>query len=183
MNIVWAITLIAINSFVLITCIIAFKNRRINRSLNKAKKTRERGDKSKTMAYIDKALKIVPEDVYALTNKAVVLHDMGSYNEAIDYYHKALILARNSDMLATINYHLGILYCNMENYEESRKCFNNAMSDENVRNEEFWNNLGILQYKTNDKNAALRSFEKALSINPKATFIIENKKNLLAELD
>ena len=181
MDIAWDITFIIINASVLILCIVAFKNVKAKNLLDKAKSSENKGTKPKALYYLDKALEKSPQDINIISRKAVLLRDMGNYDEAIEYYNIALVLAQDANTLATINYHLAVLYCNLGKYNESKGRFDNAMSQENSSNDEFWNNLGILYYHLNDKSEALRCFDKALSINPQS-MAKSNRASLLSEI-
>ena len=182
MDIAMVVALVAINAFVFISCIVVVKNIRSNRYLDKAKNSEVNGNKPQALKYLDKALKIAPQDIDVISTKDELLRDMGNYNEALEYYNKALVLANSEEVIATINYHLGVLYCNMGNYNMAKSCYDNAKSDNNMADTNFWNNFGILNYRLNNSDEALNCFDKALEINPKAKFVKENKTNLLAEL-
>ena len=185
METAWIVSLIAVNACALIVGIMSYKSIKINKYLNKAEKNAEGGNKSNALTYLDKALKISPKNINALTNKAVVLRDMGEnhYDEAIEYYNKALVLAQDEALITTINYHLGVLYCDMGKYFESKKYYEKALENNNLYSAEFWNNLGILHYHLNDKQEALRCFEKSLLIAPNYSLAEKNKKALLNEIN
>jgi tetratricopeptide (TPR) repeat protein len=53
------------------------------------------GNYSGAMKYIDKALQIDPNFIYALNTKGLVLYNLGRYGEAISYYDKALAIDPN----------------------------------------------------------------------------------------
>lgn len=184
MNTLWVISLIAMNAFVILTAVVAVKNIRMTSLLDKARKANEEGDKPQALQYLNKALKMSPKNFDIISHKAVVLRDMGEgyYNEAIENYNKALVLAENENMRATINYHLGVLYSNLNRYIEAKSCFKNAHSNENINDADFWNNYAILFYKMGDKHEALRCFEQALLVNPQLESAVKNRETLLTEL-
>ena len=79
------------------------------------------------MQYIDKVLQIEPDNLYALTNKGLVLAQFGRQQEALEYYDRALSIDANYT-LALLN--RGATLGELGRYEEAIEYFDEALVQE-----------------------------------------------------
>ena len=59
------------------------------------------GKYQEAIEWYDKALKIDPNNVFALNNKGLALSNLGKYEEAIEWFDKALKIDPNMFLLCT----------------------------------------------------------------------------------
>jgi tetratricopeptide (TPR) repeat protein len=57
------------------------------------------GKHKEALQYLDKALELDPNNVFAISNKGFALHNMGKHKEALQYLDKALELDPNNDVI------------------------------------------------------------------------------------
>lgn len=109
----------------------------------------------------DYTIKYAPKNYNTLANYAVVLADMGKYNDAIVYYKKALALdnrAQSHYNLANAYVALGLIEKAKEEYKISIKL------DPNYS--EAHNNLAKLLAEGGDHRGAVEELKLALQLNP-----------------
>ncbi len=95
-----------------------------------------------------------------------------SYDEALDYYYKALPLAEevnNPDVLIKVYNPLGIIYSNLKNYQEALKYFKKggeiANRLKNQRQRAFiFNNIGITYKNLGKPELSINFYEQAIEI-------------------
>ncbi len=113
------------------------------------------------------------ESVEALVNKGNSLVDEGKFEEAIDFYNKALEI-NPQDIVALAN--KGTALDQLGRHEEAMKCFDKVL-EISPNDEEALNNKGGLLIKMGKYGEALNFFDKVLALNPH-NFVTHYNKGL-----
>jgi tetratricopeptide (TPR) repeat protein len=127
----------------------------------------------------DKALKIDPGNVQALTYKGIVLNRIKNKREAKECFDKALKIDPGNVQALTYK---GIVLKDEYSYSEAIECFDKALEiDPNYVDALYCKGkiLGIHQGKLQE---AIECFDKALKIDPTNTDIKDDKEYLLGQL-
>jgi tetratricopeptide (TPR) repeat protein len=109
------------------------------------------------------AVSASPEE---LEGRGDQLRSEKNYLDAIDYYQAAIVKAGNT---ASLMNKMGICNLMLQRHKEARKDFNRAIkSDRN--HSDAYNNLGVVYYQQRDFGKAIKSYEKACSLNSAASY-------------
>ena len=117
----------------------------------------------------------VADNAIEWNNKAVTLYEQGRYEEAIEYYDKALKLSPED---IDIWSNKGNTLYEQGRYEEAIKCYDKALkfSPENV---DIWNDKGNTLYEQGRYEEAIKCYDKALKFSPENVDIWNDKGNTL----
>ena len=161
----------------------------------------------------NKVLKIVEEQEYALNIKADCYRLQGKYEDAIKIYDKVININSNSDYAYTYmgdcyydmrkynmaltqyhyvieideenyyaNYMLGRIYSRNRKYELSNKYYLKAVEIDSECSASL-NNIGYNFFKLSEYEKALEYYEKALELEPNEEIYINNKSNVIKEIN
>lgn len=106
-------------------------------------------------------------------------YGLRKYNIAINQYHNALDINENR---YDANFALGWIYSRNRRYELSNKYYLKVL-DIDSECSSSWNNIGLNFFKLGDYEKALEYYEKALELEPDEEIYIENKNNVLEQLN
>jgi len=107
-----------------------------------------------------------PGNIEKLVNLGNLYFDNNLYEIAIETYEKALRLdPKNASVLTD----LGIMYRNNGNSKKTLECFDKAILIDPELEEAYFNKGVVLYVDFGDKNGAINTWKKLLSINPSAT--------------
>jgi len=101
-----------------------------------------------------------PEDA-EYVNKGIVQYQKGNYEEAIDFFNKALEINRKNE---NAWYRKGLALSDIEKYKEALKAYNEAIKI-NPEHGNAWHNKGIALNNLLKYKKAIRAYNKAISIN------------------
>ncbi len=116
------------------------KEKQTTNNKNEIKPTVFTGNKVVLQKTLEELLKKEKKDLLTLNNIAILLCEMGKYNEALDYAEK-LITKEPSNAYYWNTFGIVLTYLNL--YDDAEKCFKKAIS---LKNDEgvFYYNLGNL---------------------------------------
>lgn len=103
-----------------------------------------------------------------------ILHKtLGQNERAIEYFNESIKYDKNN-IYSYVN--LGDIYYNNDNYDEAIKIFSEAVSisEDNIKKSQIYNDLGLAQLKKGIIDDAIKSFKKAIELNPSNTNAIHN---------
>lgn len=124
-------------------------------------------------------LRIDKRNVPALNLLAIVLIELGRYEEAEKYITAAIKLNATSDLTF---YNYGLLLKNLRRPSQALVQFNRALQlNSNVP--ETWNNRGTVHSDLKDYSAAIADFDKAIALNANYAPAHANKGKALAALE
>ena len=86
-----------------------------------------------------------------------------SYEDAVDYYYRALKQANFAN--AVVWNKLGIAYQQLQNYQQARKAYNQAIRHQKDYTEPL-NNIGTIYFMQNKYGKSVKYYVKALKLNP-----------------
>ncbi len=89
-----------------------------------------------------------------------------NYLDALDYYHAADF--KGGPKAGLLN-KMGICDLMLQRYREARKNFSRAVKADRNHSDAY-NNLGVVYYEQRDYGRAIKSYEKAISLNPWASY-------------
>jgi len=112
---------------------------------------------------IDEFIKKYPKSWHGYYIKGFALRKAGDYNNALEFFNKALLLNPESP---DVDNEMGLCYMNLSNFTKSGIFFSNALR-KNPDDTAIIYNLALLSMKKGDKNEALRYCEVILTYNPK----------------
>ncbi|XRO76969.1 tetratricopeptide repeat protein [Methanocaldococcus sp. 10A] len=127
----------------------------------KGTKLLEDGKYKKALKMFDKALKIEPNNFYALLGMSLAYTKLNKLEEALKYVNKALEIAPDTNAL----FHKAWLLTFLEQYENALKCFDDVLSKEPNNIEALVGKSRVLTALENYKEA-LEYVNKALSEDP-----------------
>ena len=111
----------------------------------------------------DKTLQIAPNNVYLLSNRAVVQYRQGKYKQAEETFKKALALAPEDAFCWST---IGIVYYQEEKYDDAVNALTKSLAI-NQRNPTAHNYLGITAAHKGWLEAAQKELESAVQLDPK----------------
>ncbi len=111
----------------------------------------------------DKALQLVPNNLYLLSNRGVVQFRSGKLKQAEDSFRKALAIAPEDSFCWCT---LGIVYYSQAKYDEAVNALTKSLAI-NSRNATAHNYLGITAAQKGWMEAAQKELETALQLDPK----------------
>ncbi len=111
----------------------------------------------------DKALQMSPNNVYLLSNRAVVQFRQGKFKQAEESFKKALALAPEDAFCWST---IGIVYYSEEKYDEAVNALTKSLAI-NPRNPTAHNYLGITAAQKGWLEAAQKELESAVQLDPK----------------
>jgi len=89
-----------------------------------------------------------------------------NYLDAIDYYQAAMVKTGGT---ASLMNKMGICDLMLQRYREARKNFSRAVKTDHNHSDAY-NNLGVVYYEQRDYGKAIKSYEKAVSLNAWASY-------------
>lgn len=119
------------------------------------------GDTSKALEAYKQGLQQTPLDPYLLYNQALAEYKKGSIPAAIESFEKAIQNDNSGQIQSLAHSHLGRIYYNQNNWKRAEYHFREVARLQ-PDNAEALYNLGLVQLQLNDKEEAVRSFQKAL---------------------
>ena len=111
----------------------------------------------------DKTLQIAPNNVYLLSNRAVVQYRMGKFKQAEETFKKALAIAPEDAFCWST---IGIVYYQEEKFDEAVNALTKSLAI-NPRNPTAHNYLGITAASKGWQEAAQKELESAVQLDPK----------------
>ena len=123
---------------------------------------RKTGKPKEAISYFDKALKINPHHLDALTNKGHSLGNLGKYNEAISCYDKVLEI-NPKDIIALINKGLSFHY--LSQYEEAVACYDKILENKPLHANTLYHKACSRALQSN-YSEALELLEKTINLDP-----------------
>ena len=128
-----------------------------------AKQAFEREKFTDSEKLYDKALQVAPNNVYLLSNRAVVQFRMGKFKQSEESFKKALSIApEDAFCWAT----LGIVYYSEEKFDEAVNALTKSLAINN-KNPTAHNYLGITAAQKGWVEAAQKELETAIQLDPK----------------
>jgi tetratricopeptide (TPR) repeat protein len=118
------------------------------------------------------------ETAVELNKKGWALHTLGRYNEAIQFYDRALKI--NPNYADTWNYK-GISFYNLKKYDEAIQAYDRAIRI-NPNYAYAWNNKGCVFHTLGRYNEAIQFYDRALKINPNFADALNNRSKANNEL-
>src|SRR5208283_1424532 len=106
-----------------------------------------------------------PSDPVSNMNIGIYEHSHGNLPEAIEYYKKAILLARNPKLKADAYNNLGYAYKDLGDYADAKQNLQSAVSV----NPEFvgaWISMGLVAQKSGDLSLAIQAYSRAMKIEP-----------------
>ena len=111
----------------------------------------------------DKTLQIAPNNVYLLSNRAVVQYRMGKFKQSEETFKKALAIAPEDAFCWST---IGIVYYQEEKFDEAVNALTKSLAI-NPRNPTAHNYLGITAAQKGWQEAAQKELESAVQLDPK----------------
>lgn len=127
---------------------------------------RKIGKPREAISYFDKALKINPYHVNALTNKGHSLGNLGRYKEAINCYDKVLEI-NPKDTVALINKGLSLHY--LSQYEKAVACYDKILENKPLHANTLYHKA-CSRALQNNYSEALDLLEKTINLDPTFKF-------------
>jgi protein O-mannosyl-transferase len=124
-------------------------------------------------------IKKAPYNSRAWYSLGLIYEEMGSYEEAIKYYSRAVILSPHYDEAW---YNEGLSLFNIRKNEDAIKCFDEAIKI-NPGYHEAWYNKGLSFVNLNKNEDAIKCFDEAIKIKPDKIGAWNNKGNLLSSIN
>jgi len=130
-----------------------------------------RGDDPKALAYFEKALGLEPNNVQLKLSLARSLAKNNQQKRALAMCQAILDDETITDdpANAEILSKIGILFTEMNRVEQASQVLLNAAAMDNS-SPETWNYLGVVYYRQNDFDRALRAYQRALELDPGFAF-------------
>jgi len=153
-------------------------------AFKRGKEFYERGEYSKVIACLDKALDDDNFSAYgaAWNNKGIAYEKLGEYDEAIDCFEKAL-KDKNYATPSDARSNLGIVYYDLKKYDEAIECYKKALKDKNYATPgDAWNNMGVTYYDLKKYDDAIDCYKKAIRCDPKNAVAYSNLGEVLYKL-
>jgi len=123
------------------------------------------GKMEEAIPHFRAAAAINPSDPVSNMNIGTYEHSHGNLPQAIEYYKKAILLARNPKLKADAYNNLGYAYKDLGDYADAQQNLQSAVRV----NPEFvgaWISLGLVAQKSGDLNLAIQSYSQAMKIEP-----------------
>jgi len=123
------------------------------------------GKMEEAIPHFRAAAAIDPSDPVSNMNIGTYEHSHGNLPQAIEYYKKAILLARNPKLKADAYNNLGYAYKDLGDYADALQNLQSAVSV----NPEFvgaWISLGLVAQKSGDLNLAIQAYSRAMKIEP-----------------
>ena len=139
--------------------------------MSKASGAARSGRYEEALRYFDEALRVQPNNLKALFNKAVMLQMLGKYVEAIKYYDEYLKI-NPYDPEAWSN--KGMALRRMGRVNEAIECYEKGI-DLNPEDATLWSNKGIALRSMKKIDEAIKCYDRALEIDPNDAGIWSNK--------
>ncbi len=129
---------------------------------DKAEAFFKKGEYKKAMECYEKSNKIDADvvDTWTFNGGGNFLFDQGNYEEAIEYYNKALEMEPGYKWAWN---NKGLALYNLKKYEESINCYDGAIKID-PDNVEAWNNKGVSLTYLNKFEEAIKCYDKAIKI-------------------
>jgi len=126
-----------------------------------------RGDDPKALAYFEKAMGLEPNNVQLKLSLARSLAKNNQQKRALAMCQTILDDETVTDdpANAEILSKIGILFTEMNRVEQASQVLLNAAAMDNS-SPETWNYLGVVYYRQNDFDRALRAYQRALELDP-----------------
>ncbi len=111
----------------------------------------------------DKTLQVAPNNVYLLSNRAVVQYRMGKFKQSEETFKKALAIAPEDAFCWST---IGIVYYQEEKFDDAVNALTKSLAI-NPRNPTAHNYLGITAAQKGWQEAAQKELESAVQLDPK----------------
>lgn len=122
-------------------------------------------EQSQTLAALTQATKTTPDNVNAWTQLGHFYFDTGQHEKAIQAYEKSLELDGSRPDVWT---DLGVMYRRAGNPTQAVQCFDRALAINGRHEVALFNKGVVLMHDINDTQAALKTWEKLVEVNPNA---------------
>ena len=122
-------------------------------------------DVARQILALEKEVSQNPQNVTAWANLGHVYFDTNKYKKAINAYEQALQLNPNAPDLWV---DLGVMYRRDKQPDKALEAFAKAISLQPSHEQARFNTGIVLMYDKNDKEGAIRAWEKLVEINPAA---------------
>ena len=124
------------------------------------------GKKLEALKTIEKAISIDPEEPLCYFNKGVILFEQQKYEDAEKNYKKALNLSPYDELLL---HNIAMLYTEMYSFDEALLNLKKVPADK--RDYVYYYSIGTIYLRYGDYNSgyyneAIKSFDKAIELNP-----------------
>lgn len=136
------------------------------------------GQGAASIAPMQKAVELMPDDAAAHSNLGVTLKALGRIDEAENSFRRA---AELTPVLAEAHYNLGILLDETGRLDEAESCFRRAIACK-PGYAEAYDNLGLILRKKGRREDAAACFEQVISLMPDHAEAYSNLGSLLSEL-
>ncbi|MGA2240114.1 MAG: tetratricopeptide repeat protein, partial [Candidatus Bathyarchaeia archaeon] len=132
-----------------------------------------------SLAFLEEATKLMPDDAKAWYNKGVVLGRLKRYKEALPAYNKAIKLQPD---YARAWYNKGVALGNLNRYKEALPAYNKAIKLQ-PDDAKAWHNKGSSLGNLNRYKEALPAYNKAIKLQPDYARAWRNKGVVLGRLN
>jgi tetratricopeptide (TPR) repeat protein len=139
--------------------------------------SREQGDIPSAIARFRRAIDLEPGYVPAIVNLAICHQKTRNMAEADRVYREAMVISPHN---AQIIYNYAFLLFEVTRFQEARVEFNRVIAM-NPRHVSAYNYIGLCHKAMNQNEAALESFNRALTIDPGYKYALDNRDLLLHE--
>lgn len=103
-----------------------------------------------------------------LTNKANLFDLKGDFFEAAVHYRKALHITpiQDSTNRSTLFQNMAVMYLNMDYIDKAKQCIDSTLAIYGFNNMplDFYNSIGVIQYRSGDFTGALKTFDQIIEI-------------------
>ena len=114
------------------------------------------------MRYFDNAIRVAPENVFALHSRADYLSDLGKLPEAIEMYRR---ISRVDPQYEEAYFNSGLIYMDMDSIDQARKQFDIAIQVSPTHIPSYYYR-GVANEMLGNKEAAKSDYEQALRMAP-----------------
>ena len=137
---------------------------------------------NETLQYFDKTIETDPQFAEAWYNKAIVLGEVGRYEEAITAYDTAFSINPQTEH-AEAWCNKGTAFLHLGRYEEAITAYDTALSiNSNLENAGVWNSIGVSLFNLGRCEDAIEAYDKAAEISPQFAEAWFNKGTALGYL-
>ena len=114
------------------------------------------------MRYFDNAIRVAPENIYALHSRADYLSDVGNLAEAVEMYRR---ISRIDPQYEEAYFNSGLIYMDLDSIEQARRQFDIAIKTSPTHIRAYYYR-GLAQEMLGNTAAAKADYEQALRMAP-----------------